>query len=104
VIAVAAGGAVVLPSLALLFHLFLRGHLVPAAELQPAHRTATDPRPPAWLVPLAGVSLLGGSVLMVLLESGWAHVAGVLCLFTCAASVFVLAATPAVETSDTGQT
>jgi hypothetical protein len=56
-----------------------------------------------WLAPLAGVSLLGGSVLMVLLESGWAHVVGVLCLFTCAASVFVLAATPAVETIDIRQ-
>jgi cytochrome d ubiquinol oxidase subunit II len=100
VIAVAAGGAVVLPSLALLFHLFLRGQLVPTAELQPAHRTATDARPAGWLAPLAGVSLLAGSVLMVLLESGWAHVAGVLCLFTCAAAVFVLAAGPTTETID----
>jgi hypothetical protein len=40
---------------------------------------------------------------MVLLESGWAHVAGVLCLFTCAASVFLLAAHPTTETIDTGQ-
>jgi cytochrome d ubiquinol oxidase subunit II len=102
VIAVAVGGAVVLPSLALLFHLLLRGHLVPAAELQPAHRTATDARPARWLAPLAGVSLLTGSVLMVLLESGWAHVAGVLFLFTCAASVFALAAGGATEL-DTAQ-
>jgi cytochrome d ubiquinol oxidase subunit II len=105
VVAVAAGGAVVLPSLALLFHLLLRGHFVPAAELAAAAaaaRAATQPRPPAWLAPLAALSLAAGALLMVLLDSGWAHVAGVLCLFACAASVFVLAATPVVEASDAG--
>jgi hypothetical protein len=44
---------------------------------------------------LAAVCVVAGAALMVLLDSGWAHVVGVLCLFTCAASVFVLAATSA---------
>jgi cytochrome d ubiquinol oxidase subunit II len=72
VVAVAAGGAVVLPSLALLFHLLLRGQFVPAAELAAAAaaaRAATQPRPHPWLAPLAALSLAAGALLMVLLDS-----------------------------------
>jgi cytochrome d ubiquinol oxidase subunit II len=86
VIGVAAGGVVLGPSLALLF--------------QVAHRVepvATEFRPARALVPLAAVCVVAGAVLMVLLDSGWAHVVGVLCLFGCAASVFVLATTSSTE-------
>jgi cytochrome d ubiquinol oxidase subunit II len=95
-IAVAAGAVILVPSLALLFHLFLHGHLVPATEPAPAvpdRRLAADARPARPLAPVAGVSLLAGVVLMVLLDGGLAHLVGVLCLFVAAASGFVIAAT-----------
>jgi cytochrome d ubiquinol oxidase subunit II len=94
VIAIAAGAAVLVPSLALLFHLFLRGQFAPVAEpatAVPGPRVGTDTRPPRALALVAGVSLLVGAVSMVLLDSAWAHVVGVLALFACAASVFALA-------------
>jgi cytochrome d ubiquinol oxidase subunit II len=95
-IAVAAGAVILVPSLALLFHLFLHGHLVPATQPAPATpqpRHLTETRPGRTLAPVAGISLLAGIVLMVLLDSDWAHLVGVLCLFAAAASVFVIAAT-----------
>jgi cytochrome d ubiquinol oxidase subunit II len=95
-IAVVAGAVILVPSLALLFHLFLHGHLVPATEPAPAlpdRGRAADARPGRPLAPLTGVSLLVGVVLMVLLDGSWAHVVGVLCLFVAAASGFVIAAT-----------
>jgi len=107
VICVAAGAVVLVPSLALLFNLFLRGRLFPGAELTAAR--AIDPvTTETWsaraLVPLAAVCVVAGAALMVLLDSGWAHVVGVLCLFACAASVFVLATTiPTDETSLEGR-
>jgi hypothetical protein len=36
---------------------------------------------------------------MVLLDSGWAHLVGALCLFAAAGSVFVLAATGPEDTA-----
>jgi cytochrome d ubiquinol oxidase subunit II len=100
VICVAAGGVVLVPSLALLFHLFLRGRLLPAAEQQVAHSVepvATETRSARALVPLAAVCVVAGAALMVLLDSGWAHVVGVLCLFACATSVFALATTSPID-------
>jgi cytochrome d ubiquinol oxidase subunit II len=97
VIAVAAGAVVIVPSLALLFHLFLHGRLDPdvvPAEAAPLDFTADDiVRPAKALMPAAGICLVAGAGLIVLLDSGWAHLVGVLCLFAGAASVFVLATT-----------
>jgi cytochrome d ubiquinol oxidase subunit II len=101
VIAAAAGAVVLVPSLAFLFRLFLQGLLFPGAEPAAAapHPLAGRLRPAQALAPLAVVSLVAGAVLMVLLDSGWAHVIGILCLFACAVSVFVLATTTADEES-----
>jgi cytochrome d ubiquinol oxidase subunit II len=96
VIAVAAGAVVLVPALALLFHLFLHGRFVPGAEpipAEPEKKAAAHGQPPRALVTSAGVGLVAGAVLMVLLDSGWAHVLGVVGLVTCAVSVFLLAAT-----------
>ncbi len=96
VISMPIGAVVLVPSLALLFSLFLRGLLYPAAEPAPEgqhNRLVTRLGPAQALAPLAGVSLVAGAILMVLLDSGWAHVIGVLCLFTGAVSAFVLATT-----------
>jgi cytochrome d ubiquinol oxidase subunit II len=95
VIGVGAGAIVLIPSLALLFGLFLRGRLdthagvgAPAVDVQ---RTSATGRP-AWLGRFAVACLLAGGALMVCADSGWAHVVGVASLFASAASTFILAA------------
>jgi cytochrome bd ubiquinol oxidase subunit II len=93
VIAVAAGSVVLVPSLLLLFGLFLRGRLGPAepAPTGPGGATA-EPAPGRALTAFAGVTLVAGIGLMALLESGWAHAAGVLCLCAGGVSAFALSA------------
>jgi cytochrome d ubiquinol oxidase subunit II len=94
VISVPIGAIVLVPSLALLFRLFLQGRLSPAAapeSAEPRGTAVTEIRPARALAPLACVSLVAGLALMVPFNSGWAHVIGVLCLFVGAVSVFVLA-------------
>jgi cytochrome d ubiquinol oxidase subunit II len=94
VISVAAGAVVLAPSLILLFRLFLQGRLGATRESAPAgadgHVIAVQPA--RALAPFAGACLVAGTVLMVLLDSGWAHLVGTLCLVAGASSVFVLAA------------
>jgi cytochrome d ubiquinol oxidase subunit II len=93
VVAVAAGSIVLIPALILLFGLFLRGRLGPGEPAPaPAGRPVTDAPPQRALTAFAGLTLVTGTALMVLLDSGWAHVVGVLCLFAGAVSAFALAA------------
>jgi cytochrome d ubiquinol oxidase subunit II len=117
VIAVAAGAAILLPSLALLYTLFLRGHLdtpetrAPEEEslaspasltpivAQAPSATFDSPRPRAraWSA-AAAAGLVAGAGLLVFADSPWAHVLGVAGLLLCAVSVFLLAtATPAED-------
>jgi cytochrome d ubiquinol oxidase subunit II len=94
VVAVAAGSVVLIPALILLFGLFLRGRLGPSDEPAPAagaRPVAETPQPRALTV-FAGLTLVVGAALMMLLDSGWAHIAGVVCLFAGAVSAFLLAA------------
>jgi cytochrome bd ubiquinol oxidase subunit II len=95
VIATVVGAAILIPSLALLFGLFLRGHLdahvVEAPVLDVPGAGARDRA--RLLGPLALASLFVGAALMVLADSGWAHVVGITCLAAFAASAFVLSAT-----------
>ena len=95
VIATVVGAAILIPSLALLFSLFLRGHLdahvVEAPVLDVPGAGARDRA--RLLGPLALASLFVGAALMVLADSGWAHVVGITCLAVFAASAFVLSAT-----------
>jgi cytochrome d ubiquinol oxidase subunit II len=94
VVAVAAGSVVLIPALVLLFGLFLRGRLGPSDEPAPAaaaRPVAEKPQPRA-LTAFAGLTLVVGAALMMLLDSGWAHIAGVVCLFAGAVSAFLLAA------------
>jgi cytochrome bd ubiquinol oxidase subunit II len=111
VIAVAAGSAILLPSLALLYTLFLRGRLdtpethraeeetaFPAgspAPAEPAVSGSPSPRTRTWSA-AAAAGLVAGTGLLVFADSPWAHVLGVAGLITCAVSIFLLAtATPA---------
>jgi cytochrome bd ubiquinol oxidase subunit II len=103
VIAVAIGAMVLVPSLILLFSLFLRGRLdaqvgagAPALEVPRA--ALADP--PRRLGPLAAACLLVGAVSMVLADSGWAHAVGVIGLCAFAVSAFVLATTMSDDQAD----
>jgi cytochrome d ubiquinol oxidase subunit II len=94
------GALVLVPSLILLFWLFLGGRLdagpapdAPALDVRPgAHR-----RSPRLVGAFALVSLLAGVGLMVLSDAGWAHAVGIACLVAFAASTFNLAATTPLE-------
>ena len=94
VIGVGAGAIVLIPALALLFGLFLRGHLdAPVASVEAL--AADVPRvPPKGRVPrlgwLAVTCLLAGCALLVAADSDWAHAVGVVSLFASVASAFVL--------------
>jgi cytochrome d ubiquinol oxidase subunit II len=100
VVTAAIGAVVLVPSLILLFGLFLRGRLdtgavpdAPALEV----RKRADARSPRLAGAFAVTSLLAGTGLMVLSDSGWAHAFGITCLVAFAATTFTLAATPPAE-------
>jgi cytochrome bd ubiquinol oxidase subunit II len=112
VIAVACGAVVLIPSLALLFSLYLRGRLDtpehPAPEdhvplvassfpAEGAGGAAERPGTASSTVRVwggaAGLGLVAGSGLLVFADASWAHLLGVACLVLCAISVFRLTAT-----------
>ena len=110
VIAVACGAAVLIPSLALLYTLFLRGRL-DAPEDAHVPQTARGPdTPPTSLTPqdpdatreshhqlprasvaVAIIGLLAGAGLLVFTDPVWLHGLGVACFLACAVSTFRLA-------------
>ena len=95
-VVVAIGAVVLVPSLALLFTLVLRGRF--EVERPPAPTTARQGAAKHGpLLPVAGACLLTGTVFMVLFDSGWAHVIGVTALLGFVATGLVLVATPADE-------
>jgi len=103
VIAVAGGAVVLIPSLALLYSLFLSGRLdAPQAAPAPPDALVPDPpvargaesvsgRLPRAPVTVAIVGLLAGSGLLVFTDPVWLHALGVACLIACALSTFKLA-------------
>jgi cytochrome bd ubiquinol oxidase subunit II len=102
IIAVVGGAVVLVPSLGLLFTLYLRGRLdtpeqTAAPGPTPADFAANDGpgsrpgiRVRAWGL-AAVVGLVGGTGLLVLADANWAHLVGVACLVLCAVAVFLLA-------------
>jgi cytochrome bd ubiquinol oxidase subunit II len=105
VIAVGGGAVVLIPSLALLFTLYLRGRLYtpehPAPEdsvpVAAPFSAAFEGRAASTTVRVwggaAGIGLVAGAGLLVFADAGWAHLLGVACLVLCAVSVFRLTAT-----------
>ena len=93
VVAVLAGGAIVFPSLGLLFTLTLRGHLGPAGARPPSGAAEPDAsgaaRPtavlggisPALGARAAGALLIAGVGLLNAATASWAHAVGVVSLF-----------------------
>jgi cytochrome bd ubiquinol oxidase subunit II len=103
IIAVCGGAVILIPSLGLLFTLFLRGQLdTPEHDSPAAPSTASAVGPgtvrEAGQRPLrvwgaaAIAGLVVGAGLLVFTESPWAHVLGVAGLILCAVAVFALAA------------
>jgi cytochrome d ubiquinol oxidase subunit II len=115
VIAVACGSAILLPSLALLYGLFLRGRLdtpeshAPGDPRSPGTATAAaglpgaaplaGPRPPLRpplrrLGAAAVIGLVAGAGLLVFTDAAWTQLLGVAGLLLCAGAVFALIASP----------
>ncbi len=102
IVGVAAGAVVLVPSLALLYSLVLRGRLDTEHE-DPESRRASEtatarPAPGARRTRLeaafAVVTLVAGAGLLVFADPAWAHGLGALALVACAVTVFALAAEP----------
>jgi cytochrome d ubiquinol oxidase subunit II len=94
IVAVACGAVVLVPSLILLFRLFLRGHLDPgtvpdATSPTPPHQAGD--RSPRVLATVAVATLLAGVAMTVLADPGWILGIGVVCLIACAVTTFNLA-------------
>lgn len=85
IVAVLAGGAILFPSLALLFRLVLRGSFDPTAPPAPTdvhHRTAAVATVGSGLSARAAVGcLIAGLGLLNVSDAPWAHAIGVACLF-----------------------
>jgi cytochrome d ubiquinol oxidase subunit II len=119
VIAVAAGAVVLVPSLALLYSLVLRGRLDTAeAAVAPAGGLAADgsaavagrpivagrsgsatARRGRLAAGVAALGLLAGVGLLVFTDPAWAHGLGVIALLACAVSVFGLVSGPPANES-----
>ncbi len=97
VVAVLGGGAIVFPSLALLFRLTLAGRFdeSPLPSAAPPARGRPEVRP-ALLVRWAVACLIVGFGLLTLADAGWAHAVGVTALFAFMVAGF-LALVPAEE-------
>jgi cytochrome bd ubiquinol oxidase subunit II len=104
VVAVLAGGAILFPSLALLFNLALKGRFegpeVAAEEVGAGERHVAKPR----LAPRVAVAcLIAGVGLLNVANAGWAHALGVAGLFGFMVSAF-LAIVPSALAAEDGAT
>ena len=104
VVAVLAGGAILFPSLALLFRLALQGRFegpeVAAEEVAPGERHAAKSRLTARV---AAACLIVGFGLLNVAEGSWAHALGLLSLFGFMVSAF-LAIVPVALAAEEGAT
>jgi cytochrome d ubiquinol oxidase subunit II len=113
VIAVAGGSALLVPALALLFALFLRGrldtpeHHVPLAPIPEADQSADQSpargartgaprrvRATRRLQAAAIAGLVAGTALLVFTDGAWTHAIGVAAFLLCAVAAFALTAGP----------
>jgi len=113
IVAVAAGAVVLVPSLAVLYSLVLRGRLDTAvvsdagaaadggaaAGRGRSPRRSRDPLAAAFAV----VTLAAGAGLLVFADPAWAHAVGAVALIACAVTVFGLASRPAGELPEAGR-
>jgi cytochrome d ubiquinol oxidase subunit II len=117
IVAVGAGAVVLVPSLAVLYSLVLRGRLDTAvvadtgaadagvadggaaAAAGRSPRRSRDPLAAAFAV----VTLAAGAGLLVFADPAWAHAIGAVALIACAVTVFGLASRPAGELPEAGR-
>ena len=99
VVAVLAGGAILFPSLVLLFRLALTGRFA-AAEAPPEPAAAPLPNFRTGLLARISVALLiAGFGGLTVADAGWAHAIGVVCLFAFVITAFA-AIVPGALTGD----
>ena len=98
IVAVALGALLLVPSLALLFGLLLKGRFDAPEVDTPVARRRPQIRPK--LLGIAGATLAVGSVLLFFFDSSWAHAVGVVSLFTFVATGFVALAALVAEAQD----
>lgn len=104
VVAVVAGAVLLLPSLALLFRLYLGGRFDPGRELGAAVAPPAPARPASGLLARASVALLVvGAGLTTVADAGWAHAVGVPALLASVALAFPAALPPDPEVSPRGR-
>jgi cytochrome bd ubiquinol oxidase subunit II len=103
-VSIAIGAVVLVPSLALLFGLVLRGRFDAEREFASVGERAPRVQGAGWgpLAPIAVASLTVGVVFVFILEAEWAHVIGAVCLFTFVGSGFALLA-PRVLAEPSGE-
>lgn len=85
VVAIIAGGAILFPSLAILFRLALGGGLgyaqaAPSEQGAPQIKTIISAARSGLLARSAGACFLGGIGFLTIANAGWAHAIGVICL------------------------
>ncbi|HEV3230454.1 MAG TPA: cytochrome d ubiquinol oxidase subunit II [Solirubrobacteraceae bacterium] len=105
VVSVVAGGAILFPSLALLFRLFLGGRLdhgAPATGPPLPARALLSASTPGLTARAAGACLIAGVGFLTIADAGWAHAIGVAALLGFIALGF-LAATPAEVAARSGE-
>ena len=92
-VAVVAGGAILFPSLGVLFRLLLRGqldHTIAERGVEPTPGTPVHPRP-VLMGRLAAALLIAGFGFLNVAEAGWAHAIGAACLLGFVAASFAAA-------------
>jgi cytochrome d ubiquinol oxidase subunit II len=93
IVAVVAGGLIIVPSFGVLFRLLLRGRLDHGRaedDIDPPSGTPIGTRP-ALIGRLATALLVGGFGFLTVAEAGWAHAIGVACLLGFVATGFAAA-------------
>jgi cytochrome bd ubiquinol oxidase subunit II len=93
IVAVAIGSVVLVPSLVLLFGLFLHGRFDRPPDETPPQASAVGAPGRQTAAAIALIGGLAGTGLLVFADNGWLKTLGVACLVACAISTFVLAAT-----------
>jgi cytochrome d ubiquinol oxidase subunit II len=100
IVVVIAGGAILFPSLALLFGLLLRGRFDAPRDEEPLELVAlASASRPGLLARSAFVTLLAGAALIVFAEAAWGEALGVVCL-----AAFVLLGFAATKPTDLAAT
>jgi cytochrome d ubiquinol oxidase subunit II len=109
IVGVAVGAVALVPSLAVLYGLVLRGRLdpgpAPAGAGGAATAGSTGRRSPrvALAAAFAVATLVAGTGLLVFADPAWAHGLGAVALLACAVTVFALAAGPPGELPEAGR-